>query len=112
MQVVHTVEAFAELTKAISKHLRGVPDTKSEVALEVADCLIVMDKMCHYFGITSEDIKQAVDAKTDKFLNLSCKPDNGDKIQIGVTEDERGHTVSVEIPVEVRNPNTATRGIK
>lgn len=72
-QAMVTGEELCELFINMSRKIRGRDMTNAAIAEEVADVLIVMDKMCHYFGISKSDVETAVTEKITKFLGVSCK---------------------------------------
>lgn len=66
-QVVHLAEETSELMIEISHLIRGRTSNPKEVALEIADVMIMLDLFRHLLGIRSEDIRAAIDAKLEKF---------------------------------------------
>ena len=72
-QIVITFEEFSELAIELSRNMRKRKDSAEDIAEEMADCLIVMDKMCHYAGITAIDIQAAIERKTKKIIDKTAQ---------------------------------------
>jgi NTP pyrophosphatase (non-canonical NTP hydrolase) len=72
-QVVHFSEEVSELTIEISKRLRGRTTDNAGIIEELADVIICVDLMRHMFGITPEQVNEAINEKMKKFDNQVCK---------------------------------------
>ena len=58
-QVYVAIEELSELTKELTKHLRG--DTNIDnITEEIADCVIVIETMKLYFGLDQHDVDEVI----------------------------------------------------
>lgn len=62
MQTVVSIEEMSELTKELTKLLRG-KGSKKALTEEVADVLIMITQIQLMFGICDEDVKEVMDSK-------------------------------------------------
>lgn len=65
-QIVIAMEELSELTKELSKVLRGRGD-RTAIIEEIADVQIVMNMLQMIFGITGEEINRAQTVKLKRF---------------------------------------------
>lgn len=73
-QVMHLSEETSELMVEISHLIRGRTSNPKDVALEIADVMVMLDLFRHLLGIRSEDVRAAIDAKLEKFRTQLKSP--------------------------------------
>jgi NTP pyrophosphatase (non-canonical NTP hydrolase) len=72
LQLVVCMEELSELTRAISKEIRGKGDRDNTIE-EMADVLICIEIIKQVFGITDEDIDSWIKYKQERNLfRMNC----------------------------------------
>lgn len=83
-QVVVLIEEMSELTKALTKALRGASN-KGDIAEEIADVQIMLDQAKLIFKFNKEMMDAFIDYKIDRTLERIKNDNNG----ISGEQDER-----------------------
>lgn len=62
-------EECSELITAISKHMRGFPDTDMDILEEMADVTIMIEYILSMLGFTDDDLRKAAFVKIQREKN-------------------------------------------
>lgn len=74
LQVIVAIEELSELQKELCKSLRGKTN-KENIIEEMADCIIMINQMQLYFGISDKELNQLIVYKLNRTKERLLKKD-------------------------------------
>ncbi len=69
-QVIILIEEMSELTKELTKALRGERDNRAHIAEEIGDVQLMLNQALIIFNIDPKVIDEVMDFKIDRTLNM------------------------------------------